>query len=104
MSTIELFSCQHVLQLRDANLTSSSLHDVDLANSTFDLVSFEHAAFTQVTFKGATLRGVVFEGSTIEEANLTNVAIRRSSCEGMTIDGIRVVDALSAFRTQEASL
>lgn len=98
MSTIELVSCKHVLQLRDADMTSSSLDEVTLATSSFELVSFELAKFTQVTFAGATFRGVIFEGSTIEETNLKNVAIRRGSYEGMTIDGVCVVDALQAFR------
>jgi uncharacterized protein YjbI with pentapeptide repeats len=93
MSTIKLGDCEHIIEVRDANLEGSSFVDVSLAGVVISESSLERARFKNVHLDGA-----VFEG-----VSLVGVVINNADCQRMTIDGIAVTDLLQAWRASQAA-
>lgn len=93
MSIIDLKSCKHTLHLEDADFSASELDEVRFDGTAFRAVSFAGARFERATFAGATLQGV----------DLSNLAITHGMYDGMTIDGVRVTDALAAYQAREGA-
>jgi uncharacterized protein YjbI with pentapeptide repeats len=78
--TFELADTRRRLQVRNADLSGSSLTDVKLEDATFTDINLRQARFSNVNLTGAS----------IADANLT----------GMTIDGVLVTDLFAAYNTR----
>lgn len=103
MSEVVMKNCQHTLLVSDANLEGSRFSDVRLAQAQFREMTFEQSSFAECSFEQTSWRRISFSGTTFEEVSLMDVQIRKSRYEGMTIDGISVVELLEVYRATRAA-
>ena len=108
-------------EFHSVNLSGAVFDDVNLGNAKFHNINFSDARISAANLSGATFkhigpppdsegrqarqRPVTFEeamlcDSTFRKVDLSNVRIVDCNMDGMTIDGIPVVEMLKAYRTK----
>lgn len=97
MSTIPLRNNTYTLEAFDANLSGSTFEDCALGDASLKFVSLQRAQLEMVRFDGARLSNVSFEQASIERVNFSGCAIKFGRYEGMTIEGVPVIQLLQAY-------
>ncbi len=73
-------------------------NDSDMSGSTFINVNLASAVFDDVNLTGTTLNNVNLSGLRISHANLKGASIVQSLTDGMTINGISVIELLACYQ------
>ena len=92
MKTLKLTDCHQVLEVFDANLSTSQFREVSLAEIKVEFATMERSRFSNVHF----------EGAQFDECSFAGVALRKCGYIGMTIDGIDVETMLAHYRKTQA--
>jgi uncharacterized protein YjbI with pentapeptide repeats len=88
MSTIKLKDCQHIIEASDANLSESRFEDTRMTK----------VVFREMTLEGSSFNNVLLDDSSFEQVSFAGVRIADCRYDGMTIDGVPVLDLLAAHR------
>lgn len=84
---------RETLEVENADLPTARFTDVNLAAARFENINLATAVFTDVSLAGARLSDV----------SLKDVAITNANLDGMTIEGIPVLDMIDAYRSARAT-
>lgn len=76
-----------MIRLSSTSLKESDFDDIDMSNTRFHDIDLDNSVF-----EDASLRGCVFD-----DVDLQNVEIRNAKLNGMTIDGISVIELLDVY-------
>lgn len=93
MTAVKIGDAKHRPEVTEADISASVFRDVNLSGS----------RFADCDMSGSQLDDVNLTGLRLTNANLAGASISRSRYEGMTIDGVDVVELLSAYRTRMAN-
>lgn len=74
--------------LAHASLPSSQFEDLNLSDAVFCNINLRDATFTDINMSGAAFKSTSFAEASLDECDI----------EGMTIDGVRVKEAISAAK------
>jgi uncharacterized protein YjbI with pentapeptide repeats len=73
-------------------------NDVNLSGSVFENVNLSEAAFHDINFSGATIEAANMTGMRLTHVNLRDAAIIANHIDGMTINGMPVVEMIAAYK------
>jgi uncharacterized protein YjbI with pentapeptide repeats len=87
------------LDVHKSDVSGSRFDDVNMSGSDFRNVNLSGASFDDINMSGWRIHNANLSGLRVTKANLAGVTIG-ADCrlDGMTIDGIAVVDLLAAYR------
>lgn len=81
----------------DLNLSNASFCNINLQGAGFADVNMMHTRYQGLTMSEAQFHDVDMAGAEFRNSSFVKVEIEDCNIDGMTIDGIRVTDAIAAF-------